>query len=179
MQLPSAGANLADVYVQPFLNNCSGTGDTYDGSSGLNWINVYGQQTPSNGQAPLITTGGVFLTGCISNTGAYNQYFTSTACQAGITANVAFAPNVPVANQQVKAIDSFDGTSYTLTPRVRDDVAHRQWSNRGPGGWTARVRHQGDADRGVGAQRELRAGAGQSQTMHDRPRYPPAGLRRL
>ena len=115
VSLPSAGANLSDVYVQPFLNNCSGTGDTYDSSSGLNWINVYGTQTPNNGQAPLITTGGVFLTGCISNPGAYNQYFTSTACQAGITANVAFAPNVSVANQQVTATDSNDGTTYTLT----------------------------------------------------------------
>jgi len=113
--LPAAGANLADVYVQPFLNNCSGTGDSYDGSSGLNWISVYDTQTPSNGQVPLITTGGVFLTGCISNTGAYNQYFTSTACQAGITANVAFAPNVTVANQAVTATDSANGTVYTLT----------------------------------------------------------------
>ena len=46
-----------------------------------------------------------FLTGCVSNTGAYNQYFTSTACQAGITANVAFAPDVSVANQAVTATD--------------------------------------------------------------------------
>ncbi len=110
--LPPA-TSLADVYVQPFLNNCSGSGDTYDGSSGLNWINVYDTKTPSNDQAPLITTGGVFLTGCISNTGAFNQYFTSTICQAGITANVAFAPNVPVANQQVVAYDN--GTPYALT----------------------------------------------------------------
>ena len=127
VSLPSAGANLSDVYVQPFLNNCSGTGDTYDGSSGLNWINVYDNQTPNNGQAPLITTGGVFLTGCISNTGAYNQYFTSTACQAGITANVAFAPNVPLNKQTVTAVDS-DGTSYTLT-----NVSGNTWhTDNGP-----------------------------------------------
>jgi hypothetical protein len=120
VQLPNAGANLSDVYVQPFLNNCSGTGTYYNDStnSGLNWINVYDNQTPSVGQAPLITTGGVFLTGCISLPGAFNQYFTSTACQVGITANVAFASDVPAANQQVVAVDSADGTTYTLTHGV-------------------------------------------------------------
>jgi Flp pilus assembly protein TadG len=122
VQMPAA-ASLADVYVQPFLNNCSGTGDSYDDAtnSGVNWINVYNTTTPSNGQAPRITTGGVFLTGCVSNPGAYNQYFTSTACQTGITANVAFAPNVagpagnPAKNEKVVAVDSADGTSYTLS----------------------------------------------------------------
>jgi Flp pilus assembly protein TadG len=117
--MPS-GASLSDLYVQPFLNNCSGSGTNYDSASGLNWINVYGTSTPSNGQAPVITgtaaAGGVFLTGCSIMSGAYNQYFTSpTACNVGITANVAFAPNVPLANQTVKAVDSVDGTSYTLT----------------------------------------------------------------
>jgi hypothetical protein len=117
VQMPAAGS-LADVYVQPFLSNCSGSGDAYNDStnSGLNWINVYGSSTPSNGQAPVITTGGVFLTGCISNPGAFNQYFTSTACQVGITANVAFAPNVtPATDAQVTAVDSSDGQSYNLT----------------------------------------------------------------
>jgi hypothetical protein len=133
--LPSAGANLSDVYVQPFLNNCSGSGDTYDDStnSGLNWINVYDTKTPSNDQAPLITTGGVFLTGCSSMPGAYNQYFTSTACATSITANVAFAPNVtPTADPKttqafVNAIDSNDGTSYPLTYQ-----GGTTWSGPGP-----------------------------------------------
>jgi hypothetical protein len=117
--MPS-GTSLSDLYAQPFLNNCSGTGTKYDGSSGLNWINVYGTSTPSNGQAPVITgtaaAGGVFLTGCSPVSGAYNQYFMSpSACNVGITANVAFAPNVPLANQSVTAVDSADGSSYTLT----------------------------------------------------------------
>jgi hypothetical protein len=109
-------ASLADVYVQPFLSNCSGTGTYYNDStnSGLNWINVYKANSPANGASPAITTGGVFLTGCSGAGGSYNQYFTSTACQVGITANVAFAPNT-VGNRQVTAVDSADGTIYTLT----------------------------------------------------------------
>jgi Flp pilus assembly protein TadG len=111
--MPS-GTTLSDLYVQPFLSNCSGTGTNYDASSGLNWISVYGTGTPSNGQLPVITgsaggPGGVFLTGCSPVSGAYNQYFTSpTACNVGITAYVAFASNVPAANQSVTAFDSSD-----------------------------------------------------------------------
>jgi len=120
VSMPSA-ANLANVYVQAFLNNCAGNGDTYDSASGLSWINVYGSGTSSNGQAPQITTGGVFLTGCVSNPGAFNQYFTSTSCVPGITAHVSFAPNVtlnttPALSQgKVVAVDTSTGTSYPLT----------------------------------------------------------------
>lgn len=122
--MPS-GTNLSDLYVQPFLSNCAGTGDLYNSASGLNWINVYATgNTPTNGNAPVITgtsstNGGVFLTGCSNLTGAYNQYFTSTAtCQVTITANIAFPPNVDPTNTslvQVAATDSNDGTAYTLT----------------------------------------------------------------
>jgi Flp pilus assembly protein TadG len=118
--MPS-GANLSDLYAQPFLNNCSGSGINYDGSSGLSLISIYDTTTPSNGQLPLISgtaaAGGVFLTGCSPISGAYNQYFTSpTACQVGITANVAFAPNVnPATQASVKATDTSTGTSYNLT----------------------------------------------------------------
>ena len=120
--MPS-GTNLSDLYVQPFLNNCAGTGTTYDDTtnSGLNWINVYGtSNTPPNGQPPVITgnatSTGVFLSGC-SNTNGDNQYFTSTTtCTDGITANVVFAGNVPAANQSVVAVDSANpGTNITLT----------------------------------------------------------------
>jgi hypothetical protein len=119
VQLPSAGANLSNVYVQPFLNNCNGTGDKYDSSSGLNLINVYATNNAptQSGQAPVITNGGVFISGCSPLSNAYNQYFTNTTCTPGITANVAFAPDLDASKQAqvvVTATDSATGTTYTL-----------------------------------------------------------------
>jgi hypothetical protein len=137
--MPS-GTNLSDLYAQPFLNNCAGTGDLYNSASGLNWINVYAtNNAPANGNAPVITgssstNGGVFLNGCVNASGGYNQYFTSTtACQVTITAHVAFAPNVTPTNDPkttqatVNAVDSNDGTSYPLTYQ-----GGTTWSGAGP-----------------------------------------------
>jgi hypothetical protein len=135
--LPS-GVNLSDLYVQPFLNNCAGTGTNYDSTSGTNWINVYPTgNAPANDQAPVITgtaaAGGVFLSGCANMAGGYNQYFTSTtACQVTISANVAFAPNVTPTNDPnttqatVNAVDSSGGT-YPLTYQ-----GGTLWSGPGP-----------------------------------------------
>jgi hypothetical protein len=136
--MPS-GTNLSDLYVQPFLNNCSGAGATYDDStnSGLNWINVYptGNAPTAADQAPVMTggggTGGVFLTGCSNIPGGYNQYFTSTtACQVSVTANVAFAPGIDRSNKQqvqVQVVDSDDGSTYNL-----DYVSGNTFTGLGP-----------------------------------------------
>ncbi len=137
--MPS-GTNLSNLYVQPFLNNCAGTGDRYDSGSGVGYLNVYATgNAPANGNKPVITgtnstTGGVFQTGCSNAPDAYDQYFTSTTpCTVTINANVAFAPNVTPTNNPnttqafVNAVDSNDGTSYPLTYQ-----GGTLWSGPGP-----------------------------------------------
>ena len=54
-----AGSN---VYEQIVTGYCDQNPSTYDAGSGLLYINSYGTTTPSSGQAPVITTGGVTLT---------------------------------------------------------------------------------------------------------------------
>jgi hypothetical protein len=96
-----AGAN---VYVQPYLNNCNGSGTKYDDAtnSGVLLINSYGNSTPGAGQAPVITTGGVTLNGtCLNGT---DQYFSVGGCNVQVTAHVAFA--VARQNASVTAVDT-------------------------------------------------------------------------
>jgi hypothetical protein len=102
----------ANVIVQPVLG-CGADAVAYDGStnSGLNYINAYSAHTPTSGQGPALTTGGVTLGGtCIAD-----QYFSTQACTAGVTAHVAFAPNVPLGDETVTATDTSTGNSVTLS----------------------------------------------------------------
>jgi hypothetical protein len=95
----------SSVYEQIVTGYCDQNPSTYDAGSGLLYINSYGNSTPSNGQAPVITTGGVTLTGpCPNATDKLaNQYFTDETCSVGVTAHVAFAPNVPYTAEKVTA----------------------------------------------------------------------------
>jgi hypothetical protein len=100
-----AGQN---VYEQIVTGYCDQNPSTYDPGSGLLYINSYGTASPSSGQAPAITTGGVALTGpCPNATDKLaNQYFTDETCSVGVTADVAFAPNVPYLAESVTATDT-------------------------------------------------------------------------
>jgi hypothetical protein len=105
----------ANVYVQPFLNDCNGGGNLYDGdtNSGLLYINNYGNSTPIAGQPPSITTGGVTLTGTCTNS---TQYFSVGACNVQVTAHVAFAVAKQDASVTAVDIGTTPNQSVTLNP---------------------------------------------------------------
>ena len=113
---PVAMPTGANVYVQPFLNNCNGGGTTYDDTthSGVLLINSYGNSTPAANAPPVITTGGVTLNNLSCASG--DQFFavppSGGTCNIQVTANVAFT----VANNkaQVKAVDTNTGASLNL-----------------------------------------------------------------
>jgi hypothetical protein len=65
----------AYVYMQVFLSDCNGNGQTFDDStnSGIEVINSYDTTAPTSGQAPKITSGGVTLSGLCPSPS--DQYF--------------------------------------------------------------------------------------------------------
>ena len=100
-----------NVYVQPFLSDCNGTGTTYDdgpspgpGPTGLLMINNHPATDPvvANGSPPQLNSAGVYAT---SNTTACSpplnangtQYFSggiANGCSITVNAGVTFAGNV-------------------------------------------------------------------------------------
>jgi len=113
----NASGGNAYVYMQVFLSNCNGNGETFDDStnSGIEAINSYGTAAPTAGQAPKITTGGVTLSGiCTIPT---DQYFSGGGCDVGVTAHVTFNPAVtPISHASVTAVDLSTGASLALNP---------------------------------------------------------------
>ncbi len=107
-----------NVYVQPFLSDCNGTGQVYDdgpspnpGPTGLLMINNHPATNPTvaNGTAPQLNATGVYAT---SNTAACSpplnvngtQYFSSgitNGCSITVNAGVTFAGNVGNGGQNV------------------------------------------------------------------------------
>jgi Flp pilus assembly protein TadG len=89
--------NSDGVYVQPFLSDCNGNGQTYDDSTntGLMMINNHPSSAPTvaNGNPPQLGTGGVISFGSCANA---TPYFapSGASCTVEIDANVVFAPNV-------------------------------------------------------------------------------------
>jgi Putative Flp pilus-assembly TadE/G-like len=109
----------ANVYVQPYLNNCNGSGQYYDDSSntGVLYINSHPASAPtvSAGDAPQLTCstpadctqtgsngGGVFLT---AGTCAPDQYFSVGDCQDVVNAYVKYALGVNNNDRQVFYVD--------------------------------------------------------------------------
>lgn len=112
------------VYVRPFLNNCLGSGDQYDSSSGILDINSFDNTTPALGDPPRVTTGGVGLAvagGCNPD-----QYFTSatTTCTASVVANVAFTPDAT--NKTLTATDLGDATQAPID-MVNSPAGSNNW----------------------------------------------------
>jgi hypothetical protein len=98
----------ANVYAQPFLSDCNGTGQTYDDSTntGLLMINnhVGTNPTVNPGQPPQIGTGGVTVAGGCNGLLLGEQYFSSQVggCAVRVNANAIFASDVtPVSKAQV------------------------------------------------------------------------------
>jgi hypothetical protein len=101
VQIPTS----ANVYVQPFLNDCNGSGQRYNDSThtGLLYINSYPQSSPAVGtnDPPALSPGGVFLTpGC-----APNQYFSVGVCTDAVNAHVKFDPGITQNKTFVNAVD--------------------------------------------------------------------------
>jgi Flp pilus assembly protein TadG len=108
----------AHVYMQPFLNDCNGNGETFDDStnSGIELINSYGTTAPPVDQPPRVTTFGVTL--ALVGTCATDQYFSVGDCSVQPTAHVTFNPGVTNPNNQasVTAVDTSTGNSLPLSP---------------------------------------------------------------
>jgi hypothetical protein len=96
-----------NVYVQPYLSDCNGTGQVYDdgpspnpGPTGLLMINNHPASNPTvgNGAAPQLNAAGVYASGTCANG---TQYFSSGGCSITVNAGVTFAGNVGNGGQNV------------------------------------------------------------------------------
>lgn len=104
--------SAANLIVQPVLG-CGADATTYDpNNQGVEYINTYGTTTPSAGQAPRITTGGVFLTP--AGTCTDDQYFSTQDCGVIPVANVAFDPGINPAKRQVTVTDLSTGATKNM-----------------------------------------------------------------
>jgi hypothetical protein len=120
--LNAQGGN-AYVYMQVTLSDCSGNGETFDDTSGIEAINSYGTATPNSGEAPKVTTGGITLriaggAGATCGTATTDQYFSAGGCKVQPVANITFSPDVTNPNNQasVTATDTNTGATLTLNP---------------------------------------------------------------
>jgi Putative Flp pilus-assembly TadE/G-like len=93
----------ANVYVQPFLSDCNGSGQTYDDSTntGLLMINNHPATNPTvaAGSAPQLNAAGVTLTGTCAN--GTTQYFNVGGCSITVAAGVTFASGIPNGQRSV------------------------------------------------------------------------------
>jgi hypothetical protein len=103
-----------NVYLQPFLSDCNGTGATYDdgpsnpgpGPTGLLMINNHPASNPTVSGAPQLNSAGVTAT---SSTGSCSpplnvngtQYFSSGGCTISVAAGVTFANGIPNGQRSV------------------------------------------------------------------------------
>jgi len=67
-----------NVYLQVVTGNCGDNPSTYDPTGGLLYINTW--STATSPTTPVITTGGVTLTGTCPADNLSNQYFTDGVC---------------------------------------------------------------------------------------------------
>ena len=105
----------ANVYVQIETGYCDQNPATYDSSSGLLYINSWSTASlplPA-GARPVVTNGGVFLSGSCNSDKLSNMYFTDQNCAEGLTANVAFAPGAGTTT--VSATDTNTNTTIQLS----------------------------------------------------------------
>ena len=107
----------ANVYEQIETGYCSANPSTYENSgSGLLYINSWPTGVPpTSTQAPALAPGGVFLTGSCTGDNLSNPYFVDTNCGAGVTANVAFAPDIPYGAESITATDTSGNGGPALT----------------------------------------------------------------
>jgi putative Flp pilus-assembly TadE/G-like protein len=125
----------ANVYVQPYLNDCNGTGQTYDDSSntGLLMINNHPSSDPTvaTGSAPQLNSAGVTATStgaCSPGGGNVNgtQYFSVGGCTVTVSAGVTFASGIPNGQRNVYLLErTWDNTNnvwVTTTPSSQNKM---------------------------------------------------------
>jgi hypothetical protein len=114
--------NSDNVYVQPFLSDCNGNGQTFDDSTntGLMMINNYPSSAPTvtHGNPPQLTTNGViaFYGNCPNTT--TTPYFTPPGgdCTVEVDALVAFAGDVGTGDQGLTLVQhQWDNTNQVWT----------------------------------------------------------------
>jgi hypothetical protein len=116
-----------NVYVQPYLNDCNGSGQVYDDSTntGLLMINNHPGTNPTvgAGSAPQLNTNGVTATGsgaCASPFVNGTQYFSVGGCTLTVAAGVTFASGIPNGQRNVYLLertwDNVNNVWVTTTP---------------------------------------------------------------
>jgi hypothetical protein len=118
-----------NVYVQVISGNCGASPTTYTPTGGILYINSW--STDSSPSVPVITTGGVFLTGSCPTDNLSNMFFTDEICNKsiGVTANVLF----PAGTQNnpkptVTATDLTTGASAQLKQKGNTN----EWNTQTP-----------------------------------------------
>lgn len=124
----------ANVYVQPYLNDCNGTGQTYDDSTntGLLMINNHPSSNPTvaAGSAPQLNSAGVTATStgaCAPPTNANGtQYFSVGGCTVTVSAGVTFASGINNGQQNVYLLErtwnNTTNTWVTTTPTPQNKM---------------------------------------------------------
>lgn len=136
--MPSGTDN---VYLQPFLNDCNGTGQIYDdgpspnpGPTGLLMINSHPASDPTvpAGSAPMLNSAGVTATstGACAPPGYANgtQYFSFNGCTISVSAGVTFATGVGNGAQNVNLLQrTWDNVNnvWVTTPPTPQNALHR------------------------------------------------------
>src|SRR5207237_1403460 len=135
-QMPSSD----HVYVQPFLSDCNGNGETFDDTTntGLLMINNHPTTDPTvnSGQPPQINSGGVTVAGACTNS---TQYFSSQAggCTVRVNAKITFASDVtPASKAKVFLVQhKWDNTAnaWVLTQTQMNPPGNGNGNNCNPG----------------------------------------------
>jgi len=150
IQIP-AGHN---VYVQPFLSDCSGNGgETFDDSTntGVLYLNSHPASPPTvtTGDPPKLTDRGVFL---VNGTCSPDQYFNGATadCAAEIDAYVKFDPGINQAKTSVTAVDNqWDAATNSFQPvatynLTQDSADPTRWYSKTNGQMLANNQASGD-----------------------------------
>jgi len=111
-----------NVYVQPFLNDCNGNGQTYDDNSntGLMMINTYPSSpvgTIAPGNPPQLNTGGVIVFDSCPNSMSPKYFLPSGAdCTIEVDASVKFASDVGSSDANLTLVQhQWDNTNNVFT----------------------------------------------------------------
>jgi hypothetical protein len=117
-----------NVYVQVISGNCGSSPTTYNPAGGLLYINTW--STAAAPSQPVITSGGVFMTGSCPADNLSNMFFTDELCNKsiGVTANVLFPAGTKNNSQSVTAKDLTTGASAQLQQKGNTN----EWNTKNP-----------------------------------------------
>lgn len=117
-----------NVYVQVISGQCGSSPTTYDPAGGILYVNTW--STATTPAQPVITTGGVFMTGSCPADNVSNIFFTDEICSKsiGVTANVLFPAGTKNNSQSVTATDMTTGASANLQQQGNSNT----WKTKNP-----------------------------------------------